>query len=145
MKTVKIESNAGWFYDLMLNGYINVVLFFKDPQDQDEAVDIISEELKRFMKFFNPKPNPMGIKIPDSICECGYVVNRSADVQGDVTPKKDDLSICINCGQVRQFQEDLTLKTLNDEELKKFQDSDLWHTILKAQLAIKQRKDDKQP
>ncbi len=52
----------------------------------------------------------MSAPIPLDACPtCGYVMDRATTLDGaDVTPKPDDLTICMSCGDVLQFDATLT-------------------------------------
>lgn len=49
---------------------------------------------------------------------CGYVTDRATNTEiGDGGPKKGAISICLNCGQIAFYEEDLSLTPATDEQL----------------------------
>lgn len=47
-----------------------------------------------------------------SICPyCGYLCDRAT---GEGTPSKDDISICLKCTGLMQFNEDLSLRKIDE-------------------------------
>jgi hypothetical protein len=56
--------------------------------------------------------------IPDFVCpSCGYRSDRAASTTGKhATPAPGDLSICIGCAEVTEFNPDMTQRTLTPEE-----------------------------
>ena len=60
-------------------------------------------------------------QIPEQRCWlCGYKMNRTSEAFGDRTPKAGDVSICLSCGAIQVFTEDLRLRVPTDEEREKF-------------------------
>lgn len=55
---------------------------------------------------------------------CGYVLDSATCVEGDHNPKPGDVSVCLKCGEVLQFNESLavvaadlnSLITLDDQQ-----------------------------
>jgi hypothetical protein len=53
---------------------------------------------------------------------CGKMVDVA---MGTTAPKKDDISLCINCGGIAKFAEDLSLIPLNEKEEKDINSTEL--------------------
>lgn len=49
--------------------------------------------------------------------QCGTCVSAAASVDADVAPSPDDVTICIKCGHLMAFANDLSLRELTDSEL----------------------------
>lgn len=49
---------------------------------------------------------------------CGYKIDCATSVDGDsdVLPSPNDFTVCLDCGHICRFNEDLTLRSLNDED-----------------------------
>lgn len=47
---------------------------------------------------------------------CGYKQDSATSAYGDHKPKGGDLSICLNCGAIAMFNDDLTLRPPNEKE-----------------------------
>jgi hypothetical protein len=58
-------------------------------------------------------------RTPDFICECGQPLTGASHVDDpDSDPPGDgDLSICLYCGRLRAFGQDLKLRDLTEAEL----------------------------
>jgi len=57
-------------------------------------------------------------KVPIDHClDCGTVVDRATCVGEDVAPEPNAITICIRCGHVMAFAEDLSLRQLTDQEI----------------------------
>lgn len=57
--------------------------------------------------------------LPISVCPtCKYEMNAASCVQdGTAEPSAGDLSFCLNCGEILQFNEILVSKKITDAEL----------------------------
>lgn len=61
-------------------------------------------------------------KLPKSAClQCGYRMDAasSADNSGAL-PRPGDPTVCIKCGAVMLFADDLSLRGLSDDEIQQF-------------------------
>jgi hypothetical protein len=62
-------------------------------------------------------------QVPPSVCtSCGLVMDGATGVaedghKGDIVPDPGDFTVCINCGHLMIFNEDLTLRDLTDDEM----------------------------
>jgi hypothetical protein len=55
--------------------------------------------------------------IPMAICpHCGYHMDRATDPFEAGAPKPDDLSVCVKCGELSMFDEELKQRPLKPEE-----------------------------
>ena len=55
-------------------------------------------------------PEPMKSVELDTICpHCGYYADKQAGVNRTVIPKPHDVAICINCGKIAKFTDNLQL------------------------------------
>lgn len=78
--------------------------------------------------------------LPTSQCPvCSYEMDEATCVshQGE-GPSAGDLSVCLHCGEVLQFNDILVLKTISDEELA-FLDDQTKATLAKAKSIIVKR------
>ena len=56
--------------------------------------------------------------VPKSKCtKCGTEQDAASCYGADKAPVKDDITICLDCGNVMAFKKDLTLRALTDDEL----------------------------
>jgi len=81
------------------------------------------------------------VKIPDSVCLCGYRMTDCDNVHGgDPDPKAGDTSVCLNCGQILKFDSDLRLRKATAAEVRELmRDESAWRTIERAQQLIRER------
>lgn len=50
-------------------------------------------------------------RVPKSICPtCQTILSAATDFTHGAAPKPDDITICINCGTILCFKEDMTLR-----------------------------------
>lgn len=62
-------------------------------------------------------------ELPASKCPwCEHVLDRALDPTGDATPKPGDLSVCGACTSILQFDDDLMLVKVSDENLSQCMD-----------------------
>jgi hypothetical protein len=73
--------------------------------------------------------------IPVSHClDCGEQLDAATHIGGDQhKPDPGDVSICVRCGHIMAFADDLTLRRLTDEEMKQVAGDRL---IIKTRAAI---------
>jgi hypothetical protein len=58
-------------------------------------------------------------RVPPSKClDCGKPMDGAMDIVGDHTPEPGSVGICMDCGHVMVYADDLTLREPNDEEIK---------------------------
>ena len=58
-----------------------------------------------------------GCKVKESCCtSCGKKLDMATSVEGYAVPLPGDISICIKCGHIMAFGDDLMLRDLNDRE-----------------------------
>lgn len=66
------------------------------------------------------KPAVDAAPLPTSTCSvCKYETNDATDVRlgSDETPIPGDVSLCVNCGAVGEFNDIMVLRPLTDEEV----------------------------
>lgn len=57
-------------------------------------------------------------EVPTCCClECGHEFNRASDVVTDNMPAPGDVSVCIECGSIAVFRDDLTLRCITEREI----------------------------
>ena len=57
-------------------------------------------------------------QIPVQFCEsCGYTLDAATGCQGDNPPKSGDITVCLRCAELMVFNEDLTLRRANIDDL----------------------------
>ena len=76
--------------------------------------------------------------MPPSKClNCGKLLDAATCVQGKHAPDAGSLSICIDCGAVTIFGDDLRLRPLTEAEAKDVQsDTVTWHLLRRASALI---------
>jgi hypothetical protein len=73
-------------------------------------------------------------RVPVSRClDCGEKLDAAMDVEADNKPMPGDATICIRCGHIMAFADDLTLRALTDEEMEQVAGD---FRIIKARTAI---------
>lgn len=54
----------------------------------------------------------------DLVCpSCGSKLNGATDPVGDATPSSGDITVCLYCGHILVFTDDLRLRNPTDEEI----------------------------
>lgn len=77
------------------------------------------------------------INTPESFCpSCGKRFDQASSAFGESTPKPDDITICIRCGQVMLFNLDMTVRLPDEDELADL-DAATLEEISEAQVAIR--------
>lgn len=57
-------------------------------------------------------------RVPDTICvNCGKALNGATLTVGDAAPSAGDLSMCLYCGHLMAYTDDLTLRNLTRQEM----------------------------
>ncbi len=83
------------------------------------------------------------IHLPESKCtRCGYVMDMATTLEDPEIhlPKPGDISLCMRCGLLSVFDENLRLQPPSDEKIEKLmRDKEQWELILRAVAAIKAR------
>lgn len=68
--------------------------------------------------------HPDGSVAMEALClHCGYHINAASGLTGAATPEPEDVTVCLNCGNWMQFDENLSVR-LPDDKAKAFIDSD---------------------
>ena len=84
-------------------------------------------------------------KLKESHCgECKKPLDGATSVEGDYTPSENDLSVCIYCGAINQFNSDLELELCSEEVLNEIREGApvIWLSLQKAQKIVKEIHDD---
>lgn len=87
-------------------------------------------------------PKTYGPLIESHCPACNYKLTGATVAHGDDNaPKAGDMSVCLNCGQVLTYQDDLSLRKSNAAEIRELMTAapEAWATIEKAQLFISRR------
>lgn len=82
----------------------------------------------------------MQTKLTESKCaSCGHILDTATGVEEGTTPSVNDLTVCVYCGELHRFDEDLKLVLLTEEEIEEIKDQapDVWNTLSSAQSHIK--------
>jgi len=58
------------------------------------------------------------IRTPEKICKCGYMLDATSQVGGESTPSEGDFTVCLKCGELWVFNNDITVR---EPTLKEFQ------------------------
>lgn len=83
------------------------------------------------------------IHLPESKCvRCGYVIDMAtslADPEVHI-PKAGDISLCLKCGLLSLFDENLKLRAPSDEEIVELlKNKEEWDQVCKAVAIIKEQ------
>jgi hypothetical protein len=58
-------------------------------------------------------------RTPSSACiSCGAVSDAAAPVGGDTKPSPGDITVCLYCGHVMAFDENLNFRSLTNDEMR---------------------------
>lgn len=72
----------------------------------------------------------------DRCPKCGCLINASTGIEDEnQMPSKGDISICIECASILEFDENLKLKLCSQETINRL-DEDLLKVIIKARMYI---------
>jgi hypothetical protein len=56
--------------------------------------------------------------MPQCAClSCGKLFNMASDIDSDNEPSPDDITICLGCGHLMAFTDDMTVRELTSEEM----------------------------
>lgn len=76
-------------------------------------------------------------RLPDSWCTCGHKLSGARGIDWDNMPEPGNLSVCMYCGVLRMYAEDLSLRELTREELSDVMaDREMSTQILRMRQAI---------
>ena len=79
-------------------------------------------------------------KLPSCPCpSCGKALDATSEAGGDSTPKPGDITLCIYCGHLMAFADDLTLRDLTGEEMHAIAGDRRIIAIQKARKALKEK------
>jgi hypothetical protein len=73
--------------------------------------------------------------IPEHRCPCGQISDASSGTDGH-NPEPGHISVCINCGVLTVFAEDMTQRPPTAKELTEYQADPIWKRIKAIQHAI---------
>lgn len=81
-----------------------------------------------------------GIRLPNDECPtCHYKFDSATEVTGKQhRPRVGDITICLNCGDVLIFNDDMTIRQVEDDELLNL-DEETYTTINRATNEIHKR------
>lgn len=78
----------------------------------------------------------MNDRIKENNCRnCGHTLDACTAIEDGATPSTGDISICLYCGELSAFTEDLTIRKVSKEEFESY-DDDLKKEIIKVQALI---------
>jgi uncharacterized protein with PIN domain len=82
--------------------------------------------------------------VPESRCPvCEYPMNAATafNENDPVPPVADDLSVCMNCGEILKFSSDLTVVSLEEDEIFGIIKDcpDAYHALMSVKVAIENR------
>lgn len=56
--------------------------------------------------------------VPLVACKnCGYEFDRISDVVADNVPRPGDMTLCLRCGDIMAFNDDMTLRSLTEDDI----------------------------
>jgi NAD-dependent SIR2 family protein deacetylase len=66
---------------------------------------------------------------------CEHILDANEALDGDRQPKEKDISVCAYCGTISEFDADLNLRALSDEECQELRknDREIWQDVLAIQ------------
>lgn len=69
---------------------------------------------------------------------CGHILDSSTNLDGERTPKKGDVTLCIECAAVYEFEENAKMRLLTSGDISAFKKTDynFYLTIMAAINAI---------
>lgn len=79
------------------------------------------------------------VEMPENSClRCGYSSDRGAVVDSPITkPRPSDVTLCIHCGEVMMFDDDLKFRHLTqDDVIRIMADTELMFNIVMAKQAL---------
>jgi hypothetical protein len=81
------------------------------------------------------------IHLPLSRCVvCDHEMDMATCLQNEgAIPRPNDISICIRCGNLAIYDNDLHLRELTEDELDEVRSSEVWKDIVTAVYLIKKR------
>ena len=80
-------------------------------------------------------------RTPKSPCPiCGYVMDAATMVNGSAGPKPGDVSICMRCGAVNLFGEDLTIRAPTADEKTAIMASENWRLIQRTVFLVRTKR-----
>lgn len=58
-------------------------------------------------------------RTPECRClDCGTMIDSASAIKDDVIrPKPGDITVCVNCGHIMAFNDDITVRMLTDDEM----------------------------
>jgi len=80
-------------------------------------------------------------RIRDVLCPaCGYAMTHTTAVEDGNAPQPGDCSLCLNCGAVNVFSDDLGVRSASEAEIAEFMsDENVRQTVQRAQSYIRRR------
>lgn len=67
--------------------------------------------------------------VPEHVCQCGKSLNRTAGINHDTPPSKDDVTVCFGCGLIYLYNDDMTLRSPTEKEMQDLHDGKSWELI----------------
>jgi hypothetical protein len=84
--------------------------------------------------------DPSMVKTPPTVCpKCGYVTDSLGQADGDGVPRPGDVSLCLKCGHLTAFAEDLSLRELTDDERQAVAEDEDIQAIERTRQAVMKR------
>ena len=87
----------------------------------------------------NFNKNYMATKLDADKCpKCGYFFDSATcvdETKGDIEPTAGDISLCVNCAAILEFDENLKLRMCDDKTINEL-DDELLNEIIKVKTSI---------
>ena len=87
----------------------------------------------------NFNKNHMATKLDADRCpKCGHLFNSATcvdETKGDIEPTAGDISLCVNCAAILEFDENLKLRMCDDKTINEL-DDELLNEIIKVKTSI---------
>lgn len=80
------------------------------------------------------------VSVPESACPvCYRVHDRATGLLEDATPSPGDLSICVRCGAILEYNEDLHLGCVDQKKLQQLEQESAktYKALMKAQFLVR--------
>lgn len=80
-----------------------------------------------------------GRKLGTQHCSCGYKFDCASDVEENNRPRPGDFTLCLNCGEIFVFDENMRCNQPTIDEIKNL-DAKTWNLLERAQRLIREKR-----
>lgn len=76
-------------------------------------------------------------RLPADYCPwCGYLIDAASPLEGKATPKPDDITICLSCGSILQFDFNLKIQKITDQKVREVMSAKSYEGLMKARRVL---------